>query len=194
MIVLHCVLSYFSSLHGFLLFFITDGLVRREFRTSVSQGRHRITDDYPGDIDKTGCSHDMLEKCDASAMEMEKSSDIGVGRDQAPLDDGKLGRSSSGGNGNGSSGNGSSGNGSGNESTVAMGEKKGGEVEVWTRVSPGQEYIKLVVRGGKIVGALLIGDTDLEEVFENLILNELDVSRFGADLLDPDVDLEAYFD
>jgi hypothetical protein len=25
-------------------------------------------------------------------------------------------------------------------------------------------------------------------------LNELDVSRFGADLLDPDVDLEAYFD
>jgi hypothetical protein len=67
-------------------------------------------------------------------------------------------------------------------------------VEVWTRVTPGEEYIKLVVKNGKIVGALLIGDTDLEEVFENLILNELDVSRFGADLLDPDVDLEAYFD
>ena len=45
-----------------------------------------------------------------------------------------------------------------------------------------------------MVGALLIGDTDLEEVFENLILSALDVSAMGVELLDPSVDLEAFFD
>jgi NAD(P)H-nitrite reductase large subunit len=47
---------------------------------------------------------------------------------------------------------------------------------------------------GKVVGAMLIGDTGLEEVFENLILNMLDVSAIGIDLLDPSLDLEDYFD
>jgi hypothetical protein len=70
----------------------------------------------------------------------------------------------------------------------------GAKVEVWTRVSPGVDYVKLVVRNGRIIGALLIGDTDLEEVFENLIMNELDVSRYGIDILDPDIDIEDYFD
>jgi len=71
---------------------------------------------------------------------------------------------------------------------------KQSEVEVWSRVSPGVEYVKVVVRRGKVVGAMLIGDTDLEEVFENLILNELDVGGIGIDMLDPDVDVEDYFD
>ena len=43
-----------------------------------------------------------------------------------------------------------------------------------------------------MVGALLIGETDLEETFENLILNQMDISQF--DLLDPRVDLEDFFD
>ena len=43
-------------------------------------------------------------------------------------------------------------------------------------------------------GALLIGDTDLEETFENLILNQLDLSAYGEDLLDPNIDIEDYFD
>lgn len=68
------------------------------------------------------------------------------------------------------------------------------ETEVWLRVTPTQEYIKLVLHRGKVVGALLIGDTDLEETLENLILNGLDVSHFGVGLLDPDVDLGDYFD
>ena len=34
----------------------------------------------------------------------------------------------------------------------------------------------------------------LQETFENLILNQLDLSRFGASLLDPNVDIEDYFD
>ena len=47
---------------------------------------------------------------------------------------------------------------------------------------------------GRLRGALLIGPTDLEETFENLILNGTDVSPYGDALLDPDVDLEDYFD
>ena len=68
------------------------------------------------------------------------------------------------------------------------------KVEIWTRTTPGKEYVKVVIFGGKVVGALLMGDTGLEEVFENLILNRLDVSRLGVDLLDPTLDLEDYFD
>ena len=82
-----------------------------------------------------------------------------------------------------------------------------------------------------MVGAILIGETDLEvriitsqlvstpcawkltitllsgtlitmlsnclsvqETFENLILNQMDLSRFGESLLDPDIDIEDYFD
>jgi hypothetical protein len=67
-------------------------------------------------------------------------------------------------------------------------------VEMWTRVTPGVEYVKVVVYKGKVIGALLIGDTDLEEVFENLILNRTDVSSYGIHMLDPAVDLEDYFD
>jgi NAD(P)H-nitrite reductase large subunit len=90
-------------------------------------------------------------------------------------------------------------------------------------VTPGQEYIKVVLVDGRVVGALLVGETDLEETMENLILNRLDVrsslrpvaaaTAGGAavpvdssdghggpaglevlDLLDPDVDIEDYFD
>ena len=68
------------------------------------------------------------------------------------------------------------------------------DLEVWTRVSPGQEYIKVIVHCGCVVGALLLGDTELEEVFENLILNRLDVSAIGISLLDPSLDLEGYMD
>lgn len=68
------------------------------------------------------------------------------------------------------------------------------EVEFWLRVTPGVEYIKLVVLRGKVIGVLLIGNTELEEVFENLILNRLDVSQLGVGLLDPDIDIADYFD
>ena len=47
---------------------------------------------------------------------------------------------------------------------------------------------------GRIRGAMLVGDTDLEETFENLILNQLNVGALGLDLLDPAIDLEDYFD
>jgi small subunit ribosomal protein S18b len=66
--------------------------------------------------------------------------------------------------------------------------------ELMLRVTRGEEYVKLVVSEGKLQGAVLIGDTDLEEMCENLILNQLDISAIGEHLLDPNVDIEDYFD
>lgn len=40
----------------------------------------------------------------------------------------------------------------------------GSSFEVWVRLTPAVEYIKLVVCKNRVVGALLIGDTELEEV------------------------------
>ena len=69
-----------------------------------------------------------------------------------------------------------------------------GQVEIWSRVTPSIEYVKLTIYLGRIVGAMLIGDTNLEETFENLILNKLDVSHLGVNILNPDIDIEDYFD
>lgn len=62
------------------------------------------------------------------------------------------------------------------------------------RCTENVELVKIVLNEGKVYGALLIGETDLEETFENLILNQLDVSAFGEDLINPDIDIEDYFD
>lgn len=69
-----------------------------------------------------------------------------------------------------------------------------GRYEVLLRYTKGMEYIKCVMVDGRMQGAVLIGETDLEETFENLILNQMDLSEFGDDLLNPDVDIEDYFD
>ena len=52
----------------------------------------------------------------------------------------------------------------------------------------------MVLQDGRMQGAILIGETDLEETFENLILNRMDLSPYGEDLLDPNFDIEDYFD
>nr|CAB3265338.1 pyridine nucleotide-disulfide oxidoreductase domain-containing protein 1-like [Phallusia mammillata] len=67
-------------------------------------------------------------------------------------------------------------------------------LEFLLRTTPGEEYIKVVMLNGRMQGAVLIGETDLEETFENLILNEIDLSMLGEDLLNPDVDITDYFD
>jgi small subunit ribosomal protein S18b len=66
--------------------------------------------------------------------------------------------------------------------------------ELLVRVTEGQEYVKLVISNGRVVGAMLIGDSDLEEMCENLILNQIDVTNLMDDLLDPNIDIEDYFD
>lgn len=74
------------------------------------------------------------------------------------------------------------------------GQKLDNNYEILLRMTKGKEYIKLVLEDGKMQGAVLIGDTDLEEMCENLILNQLDLSVYGEDLLNPDIDIEDYFD
>lgn len=58
----------------------------------------------------------------------------------------------------------------------------------------GLEYVKVVLRDGRMEGVILIGETDLEETCENLILNQTDLTPFKDHLLDPDIDIEDFFD
>lgn len=74
------------------------------------------------------------------------------------------------------------------------GQGLGTDCEVLLRTTKGKEYVKTVMQAGRMQGALLIGETDLEETFENLILNQMDLSDFGVDLLDPNIDIEDFFD
>ncbi|CAK1551677.1 unnamed protein product [Leptosia nina] len=66
--------------------------------------------------------------------------------------------------------------------------------EILLRVTRGHEYIKFVLQNGKLQGAILIGETDLEEMCENLILDQIDLTPFGDDILNPDIDIDDYFD
>ncbi|XP_075211413.1 pyridine nucleotide-disulfide oxidoreductase domain 1 [Lycorma delicatula] len=74
------------------------------------------------------------------------------------------------------------------------GQKLNNDYTCQVRVTPGVEYIKLVMKDGRMQGAVLIGDTDIEEMCENLILNQLDLSTIENDLLDPGIDIDDYFD
>jgi hypothetical protein len=75
---------------------------------------------------------------------------------------------------------------------------EGASVQVQLRVTPGKEYIKITLLHGRVVGALLVGETDMEETLEHLILNRLDMRRGEdgsvLDLLNPDIDIEDFFD
>lgn len=70
----------------------------------------------------------------------------------------------------------------------------GHDYEILLRVTKGLEYVKVVLRDGRMEGAILIGETDLEETFENLILNQTDLTPFKDHLLNPDIDVEDFFD
>lgn len=70
----------------------------------------------------------------------------------------------------------------------------GNDYEVLLRMTRDSEYIKYVLVDGRLQGAILIGETGLEETTENLILNQLDLTPYGDDILNPDIDIEDYFD
>ncbi|XP_069012753.1 pyridine nucleotide-disulfide oxidoreductase domain-containing protein 1 isoform X1 [Embiotoca jacksoni] len=74
------------------------------------------------------------------------------------------------------------------------GQGLGSDQELLLRCTKGQEYVKVVLSRGRMVGAVLIGETDLEETFENLILNQMDLTPYGEELLNPNIDIEDYFD
>lgn len=73
-----------------------------------------------------------------------------------------------------------------------------GDVVMYSRVldsgSPAATFVRVLLLRGKMQGAVLIGETDLEETFENLILDGLDLSGYGPGLLDPDIELDHVFD
>lgn len=74
------------------------------------------------------------------------------------------------------------------------GQGLGPDHELLVRCSPGAEYVKVVLAEGRMVGAVLIGETDLEETFENLMLNRMDLTAYKDELLNPNIDVEDYFD
>lgn len=73
-------------------------------------------------------------------------------------------------------------------------EDESKKCEVIARVNPGRDYIKLLLKSGKIVGAVLVGDSGLEETIESLIHDQIDVSDYKEHLLDDTVDIDDYFD
>ncbi|XP_060655276.1 pyridine nucleotide-disulfide oxidoreductase domain-containing protein 1 [Drosophila nasuta] len=74
------------------------------------------------------------------------------------------------------------------------GQGLGRDYELLVRCTRNKEYIKFVLQQGRLRGAILIGDTDLAETCENLILNGTDLEPYGDDILNPDIDIEDYFD
>lgn len=55
-------------------------------------------------------------------------------------------------------------------------------------------FVQVVLHNGRVRGAVLVGDVDNAEVFENLIVGQMDVAWMGEDLVDESIDLENYFD
>ncbi|CAD6997150.1 pyridine nucleotide-disulfide oxidoreductase domain-containing protein 1 [Ceratitis capitata] len=74
------------------------------------------------------------------------------------------------------------------------GQGLGTDYELLLRSTPEKEYIKFVLQRGRLRGAILIGNTELAETCENLILNAIDLTPYGDDILNPDIDIEDYFD
>ncbi|XP_067621876.1 pyridine nucleotide-disulfide oxidoreductase domain-containing protein 1 [Eurosta solidaginis] len=74
------------------------------------------------------------------------------------------------------------------------GQGLGTNYEILLRTTPQKEYIKFVIQNGRLRGAVLIGNTELAETCENLILNGIDLTPYGDDILNPDIDIDDYFD
>ena len=55
-------------------------------------------------------------------------------------------------------------------------------------------FVRILLLRDRVIGAVLIGETGLEEALENLILDRLDVGMYGPSLLDPDFELDHVFD
>ncbi|CAN8072272.1 unnamed protein product [Agarophyton chilense] len=58
----------------------------------------------------------------------------------------------------------------------------------------GEDYLRVVVKDGRVRGAILVGDVDGAEVFENLILTQLNIDWLGERIVDKETDLDEFFD
>lgn len=81
------------------------------------------------------------------------------------------------------------------QSIVSTKSLKDGEVKVLTRVTAEDEYVKCVVSGGRVVGAMLVGDcADLADTMEQIMLSRINIDALGFDLLDDNIDIDEFFD
>ncbi|CAJ0605357.1 unnamed protein product [Cylicocyclus nassatus] len=62
------------------------------------------------------------------------------------------------------------------------------------RVVGDDQFVQCIMFEHRVVGAILVGETDLEETIENLILNKINLEGIEEDFLDPNIDIEDYFD
>lgn len=70
-------------------------------------------------------------------------------------------------------------------------------IRLYSRISgnhPERNFVRVIIKNGRVQGAICIGETGLEETLENLIMDGIDVSCFGPDILDPDCGLDDIFD
>mmetsp|Transcript_7925 Transcript_7925/g.20306 ORF Transcript_7925/g.20306 Transcript_7925/m.20306 type:complete len:487 (-) Transcript_7925:79-1539(-) len=74
-----------------------------------------------------------------------------------------------------------------------LGNEPSEDIVTYSRVT-GDTFVRVLLLRGRLRGAVLVGDTELEEVLENLIMSGIDLSPYGPDILDPEVDLADYFD
>ncbi|CAO4364348.1 unnamed protein product [Caenorhabditis nigoni] len=72
--------------------------------------------------------------------------------------------------------------------------QQAGTWKVVLRDTEEDKLVRCVVVNNVIVGALLIGETEMEETLENLILNKTDLEGIAETFLEPGVDLDDYFD
>lgn len=81
---------------------------------------------------------------------------------------------------------------------VFLGDFKGErQPEGWypiDRITEDDEFVRCIMYNHRVVGAILIGETDLEETMENLILNETNLEAIEEDFLDPNINMEDFFD
>lgn len=59
---------------------------------------------------------------------------------------------------------------------------------------PDTSFVRVILLRGRMQGAVLIGDTEMEETFQNLILDGLDLTSYGEAILDPDMGIDHIFD
>lgn len=59
---------------------------------------------------------------------------------------------------------------------------------------PDSSFARVLMLRGRMIGAVLIGETEMEEAFQNLILDGLDLSSIGPSILDPELEIDHIFD
>ncbi|CAI4232123.1 unnamed protein product [Auanema sp. JU1783] len=80
---------------------------------------------------------------------------------------------------------------------IFLGDFKGERHENWyirERIIEEDSYVCCIMKDHRVVGATLIGETELEETLENLILNRTSLELIEENFLDPNIDIQDFFD